>query len=184
MSTNPYAPPSAPVADIATFDQGVEPPFFAVSVTKLIVMCLCTLGLYQIYWHYRNWRCIKERDRSKIQPALRSLFSIFFCYPCFARIRKDTSEAGGEKIPAGLLAIGWIVVSLSSQLPDPFWLSSLLAFLFLIPVQQAVNRFNVQVMPAHDPNASFSVWNWVWIIVGGLLLFAALVGTFLPPEGG
>ena len=55
MSVNPYAPPTAVVADQAIpSDVGTEPPFFAVPVTKLVVMSLCTFSGYEIYWFYRQ----------------------------------------------------------------------------------------------------------------------------------
>jgi hypothetical protein len=41
----------AAVADIAPADDvATEPPFFAVSVTKLAVMCICTFTVYEVYW--------------------------------------------------------------------------------------------------------------------------------------
>lgn len=181
MSTNPYAPPNATVADIPV-EQSPEPPFFAVSVFKFAVMSLCTLGLYQIYWFYRNWRSIKGRDGSNISPPLRSIFSIFYCYPCFDRIRREMSEEDMPKIAAGPLASGWIIAQLVSQLPGPLWLISLPAFVFFIPVQRAANQVNARVLPSHDPNESFTGANWAWILVGGSLLLLAVVGTFLAPE--
>jgi hypothetical protein len=81
MSTNPYAPPNAVVADIPVADVTHEAPLFAVSAFKLVIMSVFTLGLYQIYWFYRNWTCIKERDRSRILPALRSIFGIIYHDP-------------------------------------------------------------------------------------------------------
>lgn len=89
MDANPYAPPTAAVEDIP---EAIEkPPYFAVTTFKFIVLSLCTLGLYEMYWFYQNWHRIKERDGSAIMPAMRSIFSVFFCYQCFDRIRDDTS---------------------------------------------------------------------------------------------
>jgi hypothetical protein len=180
MSTNPYAPPTAIVADIPV-EQSPEPPFFAVSVFKLTVMSVCTLGLYQIYWFYRNWRSIRERDRSKILPPLRSIFAIFYCYPCFRRIRRESSEPYRSTLAAGPLAGGWIIVQLISQIPV-LGLVSLMSFVFLIPVQRAVNQLNAEVVPSHDRNEVLTPANWGWIIVGSIFLLLAIVGTFLTPE--
>ena len=90
MSQNPYAPPQAVVADIAvdevtTNDESI---FFPCSLLKLSVRSFCTLGLYHIYWFYKNWQDVKWRTREDITPAARSIFSIFFCYGLFKRIRE------------------------------------------------------------------------------------------------
>jgi hypothetical protein len=179
MSTNPYAPPNAVVADMPVADVTVEPPFFAVSAFKLVVMSVFTLGLYQMYWFFRNWGYIKERDRSRILPAMRSIFSLIFCYPCFARMRRDTATTGSPNFPAGLLATLWIMFQIASQL-EATWFMSLLSVLLLIPIQNVVNLHNAVVAPDHDRNESIKGWNWVWIACGGLLLMAAVIGTLMP----
>src|SRR5262245_18132559 len=47
MSGNPYAPPTAVVADVTPgLDTSVETPFFAVSPLKLAIMSICTLNFY------------------------------------------------------------------------------------------------------------------------------------------
>jgi len=93
MSANPCAPPNAEVADVTEVQAQAEPPFFAVSTTKLLVMSMCTLTFYQLYWFYQNWARLKVRNRSNILPALRALFGVLFCYQCFAEIRRLGSEA-------------------------------------------------------------------------------------------
>jgi hypothetical protein len=181
MTLNPYAPPTAVVADIAVVDVQTEPPFFAVSLAKLILLSICTFGVYEIYWFYRQWKQIAERDREAISPLARGIFTIFFCYPCFARIRDYRAETGtGSPLAAAPLAIGWIGTTLLWRLPDPYGWLSMLALVFLIPVQLEVNKLNAMAAPGHDRNARFSAWNWVAVVVGGLLFLLAVGGTFLP----
>jgi hypothetical protein len=184
MSENPYAPPNSRVADVLPQETTAEPPFFAVSLTKLVLMSICTFGLYEVYWFYRNWKCIKGRERSNISPALRAIFAVFYCYQCFARIRAyDIERNGSSPLSAGLLAIGWIITTLLSSLPDPYWWISLLSFVFILPVQSYANRLNAQASPSHNRNASLRSWNWVALILGGALLLLALAETFLLSEG-
>jgi len=72
MMTNPYAPPVAEVRDVIAVETlASDPPFFAVSVLKLFVMCVCTFGIYQFYWFYKNWQRIAERDRETVWPLIR-----------------------------------------------------------------------------------------------------------------
>lgn len=180
---NPYAPPQSPVDDVAgpespSLPGGSEPAFFAVSIAKLVVLSICTLGLYELYWYYRNWRLIKAREKTNILPFWRAFFGYFFCYPFFVRVRDHLRPRPGDaKLAAGLLATCWIVTSLMWRLKDPYWLVSTLSFVFLIPVQLAVNHINEVVAPGHDRNSTFSAWNWMAIFLGGVLFLAAVIGT-------
>lgn len=178
MSANIILPSTLDV-DSITHEVVTEPPFFAVSLTKLVIMSICTLSLYEIYWFYRNWHCVKVREGSNISPASRSIFGIFYCYQCFGRIRKFEIEKNGKSsLLAGPLAAGWIVTSLLWKLPDPYWWVSMFAFVFFIPVQAHANRLNSQASPSHNQNSSISGWNWVAVVLGGILLLLAFAGTF------
>lgn len=182
MDPNPYAPPVAEVADIRPTVATV-PPFFAVSLFKLLVLSTCTLLLYQLYWFYRNWQLIRMRERSSVSPALRTLFAILFCYACFKRIRKAGVEGGiAPPLQAGLLAAAWTAAVLAQYLPGPGALVSLAAVLILLPVQSQANRINAAVAPGHDRNAGFSVWNWLAIVPGWLLVLLAVIGVMLPTQ--
>lgn len=182
MSDNLYAPPASSLTGIRPADiASSTPPLFAVSLVKLVVLSICTLGFYEIYWFYRNWHLFKARSEPKILPVWRALFGVLFCYPCFRRIRDTGLEHGITPVPAaGALAAGWILVSITWKLPDPYWLVSMFAVVFLVPIQAYANRVNAAVAPDHDPNSRFSAWNWVTCVFGGLLLALAIVGTFMP----
>jgi hypothetical protein len=157
--------------------------FFAVAVWKLAILSFCSGGLYNFYWFYRHWRAQHEYDGREISPVWRSVFQIFFCYRLFEDVRDAESETNGARgLATGWLAAGFIIVSLLWRAPDPYWLISLLAFVFLLPVQAAANRVNAAAAPSHDPNARLTRWNWVLIMIGGLVVVLAIVGTFLPDE--
>lgn len=165
-------------ADVAPASGLAEtPPFFAVSITKLVVMSTVTFGLYGGYWFYWNWQIIRNRERANISPAARAVFALFYCHACFARIR-DYEVRPGEaaKFAAGPLAAGWTVASLIWLLPDPYAWLTLLAVVFMIPVQARANEVNQRAAPGHRANDTFSAWNWVAIVVGGLILVAGLFG--------
>jgi hypothetical protein len=184
MSNNPYAPPLATVEDVP-LATAIQPPFFAVSITKLVVMYLATFGFYSIAWFFQHWRRIKAREQSRISPGPRSVFSLFYCYPCFRRIRNyEVASLGDSKLAAGPLTIGWIVSSVFYQLPFPWLLIGWCSFLFIVPVQIRANRINAAVSPGHDPNSRFTVLNWVFIVLGSLFVLMALAASFLsvPPQ--
>lgn len=160
-----------------------EAPFFAVSLLKIVVLSICTLGLYELYWFYRNWQLIKDREATDISPFWRAFLAVFYCYQCFSRIR-DFGAANGIRpgISAGVLAAGWIITELAGILPDPYWLSGFFAIVFLLPVQAYANRVNKVAAPQHDPNSRFTPWNWVAVVVGGLLFALMVVGLLFPEE--
>lgn len=160
-----------------------QAPYFAVSLLKLTVMSICTLGIYELYWFYKNWNLIKQRERTNISPFWRAapFFVLFFCHDCFSRIRADAASLGLHKsFPADPLAAGWIITSILWPLPDPYWLISMLAFLFILPVQALANRINSTITPHHNPNRRFTAWNLVSVVVGAIIIILALIGTFLP----
>ena len=158
------------------------PIYFAVSPLKLVVMSICTMGFYELYWFYKNWVLVKKREDSKIIPLGRAFFTFFFCYSLFKRVRDSATKVSvGKAISPGLLATGWIIVTLLWRLPDPLWLITYFAVIFLIPVQNMVNEINIVVAPGHEKNCKFSVWNILGVVVGGLFFLLILFGTFLPP---
>lgn len=168
-------------------------PFFAVSLLKLAVMSICTHGLYEIYWFYKNWNLIKQRERASMTPFWRAVFAYFFCYECFSRIDARAASLGlNRSAPAGLLAAGWIVTSFlgwglndvfGMALPDPYsWLPAL-AFVFMLPVQALANRVNATIAPQHDPNQRLTAWNLVSLGVLIAAVIAALIFNFVLPDG-
>lgn len=157
------------------------PPYFPVSLLKLVVMSAFTLGTYELYWFYKNWSLVRQREGTDIMPFWRAFFAFFFCYSLFKKIQSAAQSQGLQKaIAPGLLAVGWIIVTLLWRLPDPYWLATFAAVLFLLPVQSLANELNGATSPSHDRNARFTAWNVAAVVLGGLLLLSAVFGTFVP----
>ena len=158
-------------------------PFFSVSITKLIALSTCTLGLYELFWFYKNWRLVRERESSDILPFWRAFFGLFFCYPLFRRVRDfPVQSVATENLPAGALTVGWIVAECLWKLPGAYWLISFSSVLFIVPVQLTAARVNEAVAPGHDRNERFSPTNWVTIVLGTLFLVLVVIGEFLPEQ--
>ena len=169
---------SPPTATASAHDSA---PFFAVSVPKLIVLSICTLGLYELFWFYKNWRLVREREDASILPFWRAVFGYFFCYAMFKRVRDfPVQTVANEKLPAGALTAGWIATNLLWKLPDPYWLVCFLSFLFMLPVQVTATPINEAVAPGYDRNERFSWKNWVTVVVGGLVVVLAILATLFP----
>lgn len=86
--------------------------YYAVSLSKFIVLFLATLGLYEVFWFYRNWQYVKQRDNSDIMPFWRAVFSVFWFYPFYQDLKRDSQQRYGR-----------------SMLPKPYWIILLLILL-------------------------------------------------------
>jgi hypothetical protein len=156
------------------------PTFFAVSKWKLAAMSIATLGLYDIFWFYKNWKCVQQLDNGKMPPIIPAFFYPLTSYWLFKRIREQAeSEKVSVEIDAGPLAGVVLVAAYLFRLPDPYWLLAFAGFLPLVPVQAAVNQINRKVAPGLDPNDRFSRWNLAAIVIGGLVLCLAILGLFI-----
>jgi hypothetical protein len=169
-----------PPTPASRLTNGSRVSYFPVSLIKLVVMHFCTVGAYQYYWFYKNWELIKERECLNITPFWRTCFAVIYCFPLFRNI-----ESSGklfhlrQSISSDVLAAGWVLLSVLSMLPDPYWLVTFLSVGILLPVQRQINRINQQVVPGHDPNSRFTAWNIVAVVLGGSVFILALIGTFV-----
>ncbi|HSA90506.1 MAG TPA: hypothetical protein VLF42_11465 [Burkholderiales bacterium] len=178
---NPYAAPTAKVDAAAS---APEPVFFAVSGLKLALMSVVTLGLYEVYWFYKNWKCVQRNSGDRVNAPLRAIFYPVISYPLFKRIRSHAQGSGVQAdFPAGALAGAVFVLTLLWRLPDPWWLAGFLGVVALLPVQAAANAINRKQAPAADPNTRFTGWNILGLVAGGLVVILAIIGAFAPvPE--
>jgi len=110
-----------------------------INVNKFIALSLITVGLYNFWWIYKSWRFIRDQEKSEILPAFRTIFSLFFLIPLFNRILKLAKRSGYEpNYPSIILFIGFLLVSFLAYLPEPYFLFSLVGFVFLIPPFKAI----------------------------------------------
>lgn len=156
-------------------------PLKIISLKKFIFLSIITFSAYDIWWMFTAWRFFQQKDKSKIMPALRAIFAIFFLYPLLKRIKKFSTEEGDtpDYSPA-LLFIGYIFFSMLYKLPDPFWLISLGSIIFLIQPFQALNtakRKSEQVVIIEQK--SFSKPQIVLIIIFSIMWILILLGLFL-----
>ncbi len=171
---------AAPLAGAATPEHGA--PFHLVSTRNYLLLFYSTLGAYEIYWHYRNWRLIRQREQTRIYPAMRALFGVFFCYALFTRVRDfPQSQGRAYRLPAAALAIGWILASCATYLGEKAWLGYYLIPLFSLPVLAAMQVVNRAVAPLTNPKAQLRPWQWIGIFLGLLLLLFILLAVLLLP---
>jgi hypothetical protein len=108
-------------------------------------------------------------------PAARAIFSIFFLIPLFNKILEFALEKNYKsRYSSVMLFAGFIIVNIMARLPDPFWLISILSFVFFI---QPFNALKFAKLNSTDMNVyeqvSFNGRQIALIIIG--LIFWALV---------
>lgn len=160
-----------------------QPVFFPVGLWKLGLMSVCTLGIYPVYWSFRNWKLLRDHDGMEISPFWRSAFYPLWSFSLFRIIRGKARDSG---IPVSFSpnGMGLAVVFFNAivRLPDPFWLLSLLSFVPLVMVQSTVTEINRLHAPLADANEELSGKNLLALILGGSMIVLALIASFLPGE--
>ena len=158
-------------------------PQFAVGAGKLVVMSLCTFGFYQLYWAYKHWDAQRRRENENLSPFWRAFFAPLWGFSLFPRLQRMTGMYG---VPAawsgGALGLAYFLLNLIVRLPDPYWLISLLNFIPCVIAQRSINALNAHVAPEAPRNDTYSGLNVVGILVGGLFLLLAILGTLVTFE--
>jgi hypothetical protein len=182
VSHDPYAPPGAAVGDVLVPDTQ-EPALFAVSLKKLAVMSVCTLGMYEVYWFWSHWRHLQRRQGGNFSAALRTVLAFLFWYPCFRRMSELGRRHGVPgAAPIALVAAAWLALMGCTLLPRPWYSLILLGILgrvYLLPMQAWANRVNAAMTPRAGTNARLRGWNWVAVALGMPFVALMVVGTFL-----
>ena len=175
------APPPIPrsTAAIASKD---APLFLYIPTSRLIVLSIVSMSLYEAYWIYKNWRYIKERDGLNISPFWRGFFGIFYCHSLLRRIHED-QEARSYQQPAfspSSLATGWVVllivanaVSRAPSIAASIISAFIPSFLCLAPVQNYINSVTEKRNPAQK------AYGWssghIVCLVFGIIVWALLL---------
>ena len=167
-----------------------EPVYFYVPPSRIILFSILSCGSYELYWIYRNWRYIQQRDVLVISPFWRSTFGILYIRGLLNHIHADVRARSVEtpQFSPNRLATAWICLTLLSSLVSliPGNTATVVealipSFLCLVPVQQYVNSVNRRL----DPNQPYHPWSsslghWVCLAFGLLVWGLTLADAFMP----
>ncbi len=187
MNESIYAPPQADI-EVREFADG---EYYVVAPGKFLALTILTMGLYLVYWFYRQWRTVKDRDQSNIWPVPRGLFYIFFTHSLYADINERLRNSGtsfqwSPGTSATLVVIVAILSNILSRLSgenigppitDVLSIAIVPALAYLaLPAQKAANAASGDA--DGSGNANFTGANWVWMILGGLVWALSLFGLY------
>lgn len=153
-------------------------PYFSVSAIKFIIMSVGTFGVYDLYWFYKNWCHIKQKDNLHILPFWRAFFAPLWSYSAFNRIQEEINEREIPlRIHATLFAVLYFVIQMSLNLSDPYWLISIFSFLLVLPANKATTQINQKINADFVQNNKIEGWNWLAVVVGLPFMALAVIGS-------
>lgn len=176
-----------------TADSLSEPMFYVVSPKKFTILFLTTLGMYSMYWFYKNWNLYRAHTTEKIWPVPRAVFSIFFIHSLFRHIHTQivSTQRSIKFNPqsSATLLVGLIIISnlldriagksIGSPITDILSLAMLAPLLGQFLKAQAVINLACDDEDGSD-NSTFTTANYIWITIGlafwGLYIFGMVAG--------
>jgi hypothetical protein len=170
------APPVVEAQPVAADDE-----LHPLAIHKLVLLSLCTLGVYELFWFYRNWNRVRERTGRSLSPFWRALFAPIWSYSLFDEVAE---QARAAQVHVGwspmVHALAFFLLGAFWRLPQPWSLLSLFSFLPLIPAQQTINE--MAAGRGVRPDATFDGRHIAVVVVGSTFLLLAMIGAFLPPQ--
>jgi hypothetical protein len=192
LAADPYAPPTAALAEPAAAGAD-NARYYVVSATKFWALSVATLGMYGIYWMYRQWSHIKRATRGDEWPVARAIFQVFFVHRLTAEIdqRLRRTAIRHDWAPQGLATftvLGMIAGAIfdrlarnevGSPVTDLLWLASLGAVVTCKwHIQRAANAACGD--PDGRTNSRFTAGNIVWLVLGAVFWLLIVIGLLMP----
>jgi hypothetical protein len=191
MESNVYQAPASEILPAKPEAAGVA--LYVVAPWKFNLLFWATMGIYGLYWNFKNWQYQKNHRGKNVQPVWRALFSVFFFGPLLKTINQE-NKGKAKPLPVFALATLYILANLISTVcdraaarMDSFGILDLVS-LALIPVTWAV-MFKAQktINFSQDDtqgrrNNRLTLANGIWIMLGmvlwGLILLGLASGYF------
>ncbi|WP_374354417.1 hypothetical protein [Chitinimonas sp.] len=195
MTDNLYAPPKSDPGSYA--ETSANGGFYVVSPKKFAVLFFATLGAYQLYWFFRNWKAYRANSGESVWPVPRAFFSIFFTHSLMRKVHAQLSRVSPSwsddprKLATPIVILTIVSMLISNKNTDSVY-SDLLTLVFLLPQYLLFSRAQAAINTASGDaeghtNSRFSVANYIWIVLGALLwaLYAwAMVESYLGKAAG
>ncbi len=148
---------------------------FAPPGLKLALLGITTLGIYCVYWFYRNWLAISRIERRPgIMASWRAALMPLWVFSCFRQLARITGQSTSRAIAgSALLALALAAIACSWFARPPVSSLSLLVCLPMLPVNARLRRFKRAHGVAVSARERWHWWNWLWIAtMVPLLLFS------------
>lgn len=122
-----------------------------VPIWKFVLLSILSLGVYQLYWFYTNWKNIKNAfaEYKDISPILRTLgaflipiFGLYWFYKQFNIIQQKSRNIHPEliEIVSILIIIAYICIGLLMNLKSPYCYLGIMYFIPFVYIQKELNN--------------------------------------------
>lgn len=177
MDDNIYAAPAANLENENS--NSLDNEFYVVSGKKFAALFFSTMGLYAVYWYYKNWSLYKGRHNADLWPVPRAFFSIFFIHSLFEKVH--------TKLVLSNVEVNWnyqshatvlLLIQIFSNLLDRLAykgigspITDIVSLLSLLPLGWQFYRVQVMINRSCQDakgsrNAEFTTANYLWIAIG------------------
>ncbi|NPE28564.1 DUF4234 domain-containing protein [Methanococcoides sp. SA1] len=68
---------------------------YKISVWKFLILSFFTFGIFEIYWMYKHWKYLQQKQDLKVHSFWRSLFGLFFITSLFKRLSEVAEKENG-----------------------------------------------------------------------------------------
>lgn len=168
--------------DAPVIDQNQKCELYVVSPKKFTILFLFTMGLYGLYWSYKNWSLYNSSTNANIWPFARAFFDIFFIHSLCEKLSSiEPTPTTNKHSNIGSQATKYIfftvVGRVFDQLPAkgigmPY--SYFVSILVLPFTYQALRTIQIKINQhmgdeLGNSNISLTWANYIWIVLGVLL---------------
>ncbi|NQZ57260.1 MAG: hypothetical protein HRT88_07300 [Lentisphaeraceae bacterium] len=181
----------APTAEILN-DVGVKNEYYVVSPKKFLILFISTMGIYGVYWFYKNWSLYKTANDEKMWPVMRGIFSIFFVHSLFRSVDAGLRSKNLDyQWNVNGLATLYVIVSIADRILDKMSQKSIgspvtdVLSLVALPIicyilfkaQKAINLVCGEIDGAS--NSTLTAANYIWVVIGVAFWALIMVGLFV-----
>ena len=158
----------------------VESRYHVVPVWRFVLMSVLTFGVYEVYWFWKNWACVKRADGSDIWPVPRAIFAGFTYFALLTDLNTQLAARGVQRELSAGLGVGFLLASMLYRLPEPYSLLTLTSVVFLIPAAKAMRELASEAALAEG--AAWRLRHTVVAVLAVPFFVLAAIGLSMPDE--
>lgn len=191
----PQVPGAVPEVSQWGYSSAPPPESGHQPVWQFLLLSICSFGIYEVVWFYRNWCVLRDHRNLNITALARAIFSPFFLISFHREVGALAVSAGGKiRHSPVLLGIAYWMAMFASRSMDRIAVQvesavgvTLLANAFfvvglltLVPAVQNLNTYWRHAVPDHEERRGLSPGAWAVTILGSLWWLVVIAGQFLP----
>ncbi|MEK7661763.1 MAG: hypothetical protein AAB680_06960 [Pseudomonadota bacterium] len=159
------------------FEPTVRRSFYVISPVKLLILTICTLGFYHVFWLYQNLKAHQQYyPRDPISPLFRTIFAPFFIHDLLKRAKAEDNENVLSDVAVVSFSMAYIILLILTTwglVPNPqnhiilqfhvslFSLPGILLLSLLFWMQLQLNKICGDKFGA--TNDSITIENFLWL---------------------